>query len=195
MTDIIQLKVSLIDSEPLIWREIHVSKETTFFELHHIIQIIMGWKNYHMFEFNLEGYRVGEVFEDERTEGYGNDQIIESRTVAIKDLITQQKETFKYVYDYGDDWEHKIQVENFLEEDTTLKFPICIDGRMNCPPDDSGGLHNFYESMEILKDKKHPEYKEISKWFGKSYDMKKFDKEKINRQLKNLAKYIADWDS
>ena len=42
MNEIIQLEVSLDNSKPLIWRQILVHKDTTFFELHHIIQICMG---------------------------------------------------------------------------------------------------------------------------------------------------------
>jgi hypothetical protein len=195
MNDIIQLRVSLVDSNPLIWRQLLVSKDTTFFELHHIIQISMGWKNYHLFEFNLEGYRIGEIYEDFRLEGMGRDEVVDSRNISLKDIVTHQNETFKYEYDFGDGWDHLITVENFQEKDDNLKYPICIDGQMNCPPDDSGGIHGFYNSMEILKDKKHPEYKENKVWFGRSYDMEKFEKEKVNRQLKKLKKYIKDWDT
>ena len=64
MNEIIQLKVSLDGSDPLIWRTLLINRETTFFELHHIIQLAMGWKNYHLFEFNLDGYRVGMIEEN-----------------------------------------------------------------------------------------------------------------------------------
>lgn len=195
MMEIIQLRVSLLQSKPLIWRQIHVSKETTFFELHHIIQIVLGWKNCHLFEFGLEGYRIGEIYDDGKIEDLGTNELIDSRTIALKDLITQKGETFKYLYDFGDNWEHLIEVEDFIEKDISLKYPICIDGQMNCPPDDSGGLRNYYASLEILKDKKHPEYKENTVWFGRTYDPEKFDKEKANRQLRKLRKYIVDWDS
>ena len=194
MPEIFQLRVSLLDSNPLIWRKILVSKDTTFFELHHIFQIVMGWKNYHLFEFNVEGYRIAEIAEEEKASGYGDDQLLNSRTVTLKDLITK-KDTFKYSYDFGDNWQHLIKVEDFLEKDNNLKYPICIDGQMNCPPEDCGGIGSFYASLEILKDKKHPEYKETAQWFGKSYNLEIFDKEKANLQLKKLAKYIANWNS
>jgi hypothetical protein len=77
MQEIIQFKVSLFKSKPLIWRKILVHTGTTFFELHHIIQIAMGWDNYHMFEFDFEGYRIGEVDEDEKDNGYGSDQLLD----------------------------------------------------------------------------------------------------------------------
>lgn len=128
-------------------------------------------------------------------EDMGSDEVIDARKTALIDLVTEPNETFKYLYDFGDYWEHEIKVEHFLEKDNTLKYPVCIGGEMNCPPDDSGGIRNFYESMEILKDKKHPRYKEFATWFGRKYDREKFDREKANRQLKRLKKYIADWNS
>ncbi len=193
MQEIIQFKVSLFESKPLIWRQILVHSDTTFFELHHIIQIAMGWDNYHMFEFDLEGYRIGEVDEEEKDNGYGSDQLLDCTSVTLKDLITQKKEVFKYLYDFGDGWKHVIKVENLLNIDTTVNYPICIDGEMNCPPEDCGGIRSFYHCLEVLKDKKSDEYQEISEWFSKKYKPEQFDIGKVNKQLKKLDKYISKW--
>lgn len=195
MQEIIQLKISLTHSKPLIWRQFLVTKDTTFFELHHIIQIVMGWDNYHMFEFDLEGYRIGEVDEDEKSNGYGGDQVLNSIEVKLSDVITQQKDIINYLYDFGDGWKHQIKVEKFHNIDNTLKYPICIDGQMNCPPEDCGGIGSFYHCIDVLKDKKHPDHKAIAQWFNKKYNIEQFDKEKVNRKLKGLDKYIRKWIS
>ncbi len=193
MQEIIQLNISLTHSIPLIWRQILVTKDITFFELHHIIQIVMGWDNYHMFEFDLEGYRIGEVDENEKSNGYGSDQVLDSRDVTLNDIISQQKDIITYMYDFGDGWRHQIKVEKFHNIDKTIKYPTCIDGQMNCPPEDCGGIHSFYHYVDVLKNKKHPEYKEITQWIGKKYNIEQFDKEKVNRKLRKLDKYINDW--
>lgn len=193
MQEIIQLNISLTHSDPIIWRQILVTKDTTFFELHHIIQIVMGWDNYHMFEFDLEGYRIGEVDENEKSNGYGSDQVLDSTTVTLSDIISQQKDIITYVYDFGDSWKHQIKVEKFHSIDKSMKYPTCIGGQMNCPPEDCGGIHSFYHYVDVLKNKKHPEYKEISQWIGKKYNIEQFDLEKVNRNLKKLDKYINDW--
>ena len=151
----------------------------------------MGWDNYHMFEFDLEGYRIGEL--DENEDGYGSDQMLDSTAVKLGDIITQQKDNFNYLYDFGDGWKHQIKVEKFHNADANVNYPICIDGQMNCPPEDCGGIGSFYYCIEVQKDKKHPEYKEIAQWFSKKYDPTMFDKEKINRKLKGLDKYIRKW--
>jgi len=151
MQEIIQLKVSLLQSKPPVWRQILVHKDTTFFELHHIVQIAIGWDNYHMFEFDFEGYRIGEL--DEAEDGYGSDQLLNSGTVTLSDIITEQKDTFKYLYDFGDNWKHQIKVEKFINIDPIIKYPACIDGQMNCPPEDCGGIDSFITAWKQLKTK------------------------------------------
>ena len=153
----------------------------------------MGWNNYHMFEFSMEGYRIGEIKEEEKSSGYGSDQVLDSTTVKLSDIVTQPKDTINYLYDFGDGWKHQIRVEKFNAIDKTLKYPTCIDGQMNCPPEDCGGLDSFYHCIDVLKDKKHPDYKEIAQWFSKKYNLEQFDKEKINKQLEKLKKYIQKW--
>ena len=187
MQEIIQLKISLTHSKPLIWRQILIHKDITFFELHHIIQIVMGWGSYHLYEFKLEGYRIGEVDEEEKNNGYGSDEVLDSTTIKISDVVTQSKDIINYLYDFGDGWKHRLKVEKFHGIDKVLNYPNCIDGQMNCPPEDCGGIGSFYHCIDVLKDKKHPDHKEVNQWFNKKYNPEQFDKEKINRKLIKLA--------
>ena len=60
----LRIKISLNKTNPLIWRELLVSRDITFYRLHHAIQIAMGWTNSHLFEFTIEGYRIGEIYEN-----------------------------------------------------------------------------------------------------------------------------------
>lgn len=193
MKEIIQIKISIEHSNPVIWREILLQKDTSFFELHHIIQIAMGWHNYHLFEFNLEGYRIGEIIEDDITAGFGSDQLLDAKEVKLADVISDTKEYVNYLYDFGDNWRHKIKVEKFLDRDDALQYPVCMNGQMNCPPEDCGGTASFYYYLDILNNKKHPEYKQIKEWFPKKYDAITFDKEKTNKQLGKLKSYISRW--
>jgi hypothetical protein len=192
MEEIIQLKVSLLNSNPSIWREVQVNRDTTFFELHHIIQITMGWLNYHLYEFNLEGYRISEVSEDFRFAGFGSNEVINSRDIKLKDVITAQGDKINYEYDFGDGWQHQIIVESFVKCDRG-EYPVCIGGEMRCPPEDCGGIFSFYEYLAILNNKKHPEHNDMVRWFPKKYDPAIFDIEKANKQLQKLDKYIAKW--
>ena len=153
----------------------------------------MGWENYHLFEFSLEGYRIGEIDEEEKTGGFGSDQLLDGRGVKLSDVITRPNDVITYSYDFGDGWKHRMEVEAFHPVDKSLTYPICTDGAMACPPEDCGGIHSFYHSLDILKDKKHPDYKETAQWFPKKYKPQQFDKEKVNRQLAKLDTYIRKW--
>ena len=195
MRDVLQLRVSIQHSDPLIFRTVLVKKATTFFELHHIIQIVMGWQNYHLFEFNLDGYRVGIIEESEKGNGYGSDQVLDASAVKIADILSGDNESFKYNYDFGDCWMHEISLERMLEKEPKVIYPLCIDGKYNCPPEDCGGISGFYNLLNIIQDKEHPEYKETRQWVGKKYDPDNFDKNKVNRKLRQLRSYIARWNS
>ncbi len=179
MGDIIQLKITLKNTEPAIWRQILVDKSTTFSQLHEIIQTVMGWDSCHLYEFEIKGNRLGEPYEDDLMWG---EKIVDASSISLGSLISA-KLKFIYRYDFGDNWEHAIQVEKFLPKDENVKYPVCIDGALNCPPDDCGGVWGFYDLLKILKDKKHPEHKVMLEWMGGKYNPDFFDKELVNRSL------------
>jgi len=186
MEDIIQLKITIQWTKPPIWRRVLVDKKTTFFELHQIIQIAMGWDNYHLYEFNINKYRIGEP--NEEFEYYDDSKVLDASTVTLDNTITDTKVKFDYEYDFGDCWRHKILVEKFLPRDMSKNYPICIDGKLNCPPEDCGGVGGFYQLLNTIENKRHPEHEEMLEWLGGHYDAKHFDKDKINDELTMLYK-------
>ena len=135
----IQIKVTLLGTEPAIWRRIVIPSAISFFDLHHILQISMGWKNSHLFEFHAGDYRIGyidEEFED-------SDELADALVVQADLLLGKEKATCIYVYDFGDHWEHALEVEA-VEPANDRILPVCIDGDLNCPPEDCGARSNGY---------------------------------------------------
>jgi hypothetical protein len=188
MKDILSIKITLNRTDPPIWRRILVPSSVTFFDLHHILQIGMGWKNSHLFEFLVGDYKLGyinphEAFED----------MADANEVTLDLLLLKEGLAFTYLYDFGDGWEHTVTVENLLEKDKEKNYPICIDGQLNCPPEDSGGTYGFYQTLEILKDKKHSEYEFMKNWVGGGYNPEKFDVEKVNKELPKFKSYMKRW--
>jgi hypothetical protein len=152
MTSFLQLKISLCDSKPSIWRRIIVKNTITFHKLHEILQVVMGWDNYHLYDFILNEQRFTLPDPD------WDDKVIDSRKVKLQILKLKQK--FYYTYDFGDCWEHQIILEKFLPNEDVFTHPICIAGALSCPPEDSGSIYGYYRLLEIKKNKKHPEYKD-----------------------------------
>lgn len=185
MDEILQLKITLQNSKPPIWRRILVSSNTTFFKLHHILQTTMGWETCHLYEFNVHNYRIGELNDEFEDFGYGENDLADASSVALKKVITKVKDTFNYEYDFGDGWSHKIIVEKILPRDNKIKYPICIAGKLNCPPEDCGGVWGYYNLLDTIKDKKNPEHQMMLEWFGEGFDEKFFDKDEVNKIIQN----------
>jgi hypothetical protein len=180
MSKILQFKITLKNSNPKIWRRFQIDNSLMFYDLHLVIQNVMGWTNTHLYQF---------VFG--KNNYIGNPELLDSNDVA-DDSITELAVIFDkpkvkviYEYDFGDGWEHEVVLEKIVEKLPKQQYPFCIAGEMNCPPDDCGGIPGFYYYLEVLKNKKHPEYKEIKEWMGGDYDPGFFDLETVNEFLRD----------
>src|SRR5690606_7390723 len=99
--NILELKIILDKSNPTIWRRVLVPVSVTFFDLHHIIQISMGWKNAHLFKFEVGDYKIG-IPDDEYDE---DADTAHAGEVTLDLLLLKKGLTFHYVYDFGDWWQ------------------------------------------------------------------------------------------
>jgi len=180
---ILELQIELKGTNPNIWRRIQLNSNTSLNELHHSIQISMGWTNSHLYSFKIDEieYSLPEYNYDFISYG-------DSRSYKLKDF---SDEHFEYLYDFGDYWEHTIQISEKIEGKNLLN-PVCIDGKGTCPPEDVGGIHGFKEFMEIMKDKTHPERDSYIEWYGSVFNPNKINLEEINRNLANLKNYIRE---
>jgi Plasmid pRiA4b ORF-3-like protein len=176
--NIFQLKISLRDIEPSIWRRVLV-EDCTLAALHGIIQNCMGWDDDHMHAFEVRGETYShpdlDDAEDEIEMTLG--QIAEGRT-----------KKFTYTYDFGDDWRHVIQIEKRLPAEEGVRYPRCVDGQRAGPPEDCGGPWGYSEILEILQNPKHPDYKERKEWLGRKYDPEACNLDAINRELGSSGK-------
>lgn len=188
-----RLKVSLLNTKPVIYRRIIVSADTSFFDFHHILQIAMGWQNYHLFEFVINDYIIGIPQGAFGEEDGLSETVIDADTINIGEAITDQKDIIRYVYDFGDNWEHEIIIEEIITEDDSIKAPICTDGDLSCPPENCGGPEGFVQLFAIIKDSQHPEYQNMLDWLDENYNQEGFDIEQVNEQLMALDEYINEW--
>ena len=96
------------------------------------------------------------------------------------DLVFKVKgQKFTYIYDFGDDWIHKITLEEILPGDG--KKATLLSGKGACPPEDCGGPYGYEEMLKTLSSPKHEEYEELREWLGlvddEVWDTKEFDLE------------------
>ncbi|MBN2050380.1 MAG: plasmid pRiA4b ORF-3 family protein [Spirochaetales bacterium] len=172
-----QLKISIKSIKPAIWREFIVPSTILLPDLHEVIQIVMGWTNSHLHQFIINGDFYSEPDEEAMM------KYIDYTDIALRQVVSKEKETFVYEYDFGDGWEHTITVEKILP-DSPLKHPLCLAGKRNCPPEDCGGPFGYMDLLRIISDPKNKEYKEMIEWLGSGFDPEYFDPDEINQMLK-----------
>ena len=180
---IYQIQVALKECKPKIWRRLLIPSNLLLSDLHKIIQTAMGWTNTHLHQFikNRTYYTV-KMEGDDMWDEMDN---VDYKKMKISDLLTKEKERISYEYDFGDGWQHEVILEKILPVDDTIKYPICLTGKMNCPPEDCGGVWGYENMLEILKQPKHEEYEELVEWLGdEDFDPEYFDKEEVNELLR-----------
>jgi hypothetical protein len=178
------LRVSIADSNPEIWRELSVPDVCTLGDLHMIIQVAFGWGNEHMHLFTVKSSRYGMMDGDF---GFSDDDnVIDEDDVCLYDLKLRTRQKFRYLYDFGDSWEHEITVSKTItnKDDEKLEPPCCLGGERAGPLEDTGGIWGYERLLAILKDPTHKEYEEIHDWL-EDYDAENFDIEDVNNQLSN----------
>jgi hypothetical protein len=174
-----QLKITLKNIKPPIWRRILVTPDIKLDRLHDILQIVMGWDNSHLYQFETPlGYIADPAFELE--------EAASSKKTTLQSVLSGLRSHIRYEYDFGDGWDHQILLEKVVELDDPV-LALCLGGARACPAEDCGGPWGYGNLLEILKDPKHPEYKEMSEWIGGEFDAEAFDLEAINKRLARLA--------
>lgn len=181
LRSIYQLKVTLKGIRPPIWRRFLIASTTSLNDVHHVLQIIMGWTDSHLHEFATEDNRYGvpdtEFPSDVRNEArYRLDQVLK-----------QEKEKLIYTYDFGDSWTHVVVLEKILPFETGIQLPLCLKGSRACPPEDVGGIGGYMMFLEAISDPAHPEYKNMLEWIAEDdehpFDPEHFDIAEVNNLL------------
>ncbi|MEW6685392.1 MAG: plasmid pRiA4b ORF-3 family protein [Candidatus Edwardsbacteria bacterium] len=176
-----QFKITLDGIKPPIWRRIQVPETYNFWELHVAIQDAMGWYDCHLHEFNIEHPETGEEIAigipDE--EGWDYKKLLTDWEENIANYFSLENKRAKYTYDFGDNWEHTIELEKILVREKDKKYPVCMDGKRACPPEDVGSIPGYEEFIEIIKDPEHEQYEEMLKWVGGKFDPEHFNPKEI----------------
>ncbi|HYZ22112.1 MAG TPA: plasmid pRiA4b ORF-3 family protein [Rhodopila sp.] len=169
------LKITLLDSKPPIWRRVVVPETMSLADLHNVIQAVMGWEDSHLHQFEIGERRYARP-------GMLDDTLAEGR-VTLKSIRAAGTKRFRYTYDFGDSWEHLIEIEDKPAAALSRPVPLCVAGKRAAPPDDSGGIWGYEEKVEILANPEHEDYDEISEWMPEGFDPEHFSVDECNAEL------------
>ena len=183
-----QFKITLIESQPPIWRRIQV-KDSTLDKLHERIQTAMGWMNSHLHRYEIDGERYGdpELLDD----GFEDFEWVDSTVTKISKIVPKDGKRFQfhYEYDFGDGWRHEVLFEGCLKAEKGGRYPVCVEGERNCPPEDVGGVWGYAEFLEAIANPKHERHDDFVEWAG-DFDPDEFD---AGKTTKVMRRGLPDW--
>lgn len=178
-TSIYQLKVALKGIRPPIWRRVLVPDNITLARLHAVLQIVMGWEDSHMHGFKIAGIEYGEPSIDSYV------TVRDERRFTLGELVAKVKAKFTYTYDFGDNWEHELLLEEILPVVADQPVPACVTGKRACPPEHVGGAWGYQALLEARANPRHPERQNFAALIA-SYDPDAFDLAAVNARLRKL---------
>ncbi|CAN7624900.1 plasmid pRiA4b ORF-3 family protein [Pararhizobium sp. LjRoot238] len=182
----VQLRISLDEIEPEVWRRLVLPSAWDLEQLHLAIQAAFNWWNYHLHEFRIGGLRYGDVALLAEDAIEDDPRVFDFREVRLLDF--EQGAVFNYVYDFGDGWHHSVVIEEFVALDAHPKQGICIEGARARPPEDVGGVPGYERFLKIIADKTDPEHTDTKRWCGGYFDPGWFDLAIVDKDVRNALR-------
>ena len=176
---IFELKITLLDIHPPIWRRTQVPSTMRLCCLHDAIQAVLGWTDTHLHHFEKHGDYWGvadEEFEDRTDES----------KVALRKMLLREGDSMIYTYDFGDNWRHRILLEKIIRAELSATRPICVSGRRRRPPEDVGGPSGYQEFLKVLFEPGHEEFSHFRGWAGGKFHAEEFDLKAVNTILERM---------
>lgn len=178
---IYQLRITLNEIQPPIWRRIQVPASIKLCCLHSAIQVAMGWTDSHLHQWEKDGKNWGVPEWDE----FDELDLIDESQRQLADVLNRQGDSVLYVYDFGDNWQHAVLLEEITRANDVVKTPIYLRGERRCPPEDVGGIPGYEEFLEVIFDPAHEDYEQYIRWAGGHF-IDTFDVQSANGKLQRM---------
>jgi len=152
------VRVDLRHAKPPIWRRLEVRSDLTLDVVHRVLQAAFGWMDSHLWRFSLGGDPFSpssQVFLcpwDVEEGEFDDEGGIPAAAVRLDETVQIPGEILSYAYDYGDNWELALRLENVLPAAADTPSAIAVDGRRAAPPEDCGSRRTADELAEVLEE-------------------------------------------
>ena len=181
---IARVRIELEDTDPVVWRRCDLPLSTTLATLHDLIQIAMRWQDYHLHEFVVGEKAYGVPYPEP---GLVERKVYQSKGIRLGTLIDRGVRAFLYVYDFGDNWQHHITIEEVRQGDPDMEYPRFVAGARRAPPEDVGGTSGFAEFLEAVTDPRHDEHDRMLTWCGGRFDPEDIDERHVRMIFEDFA--------
>ncbi|USY22743.1 plasmid pRiA4b ORF-3 family protein [Nocardiopsis exhalans] len=196
-----RVRVEIEETEPPVWRELELDSDLFLNEVHQILQAAFAWEDYH-----LHGFASGGTYYSREAELYlcpfesreGRPGVPEEQ-VRLDEVLAEPGDRLFYLYDFGDDWEHLLTLQDVVPRQEDASRAVCTAGHRSAPPEDCGGPFG-YELLSAATDTGHPEHAEAlaeyRRVFGMDPDPDRapvpFDPGAVNSALAAVAGPVPD---
>ncbi len=181
--NIVRLKVTMDDVEPGVMRRLEVPAGLRLDRLHQVLQIAIGWTNSHLWELRARDVGWGLPLPD-----WPDGPLDATKTTLQTVLDDTGAKTLKYLYDFGDGWEHTIKIEHINAAEPDGLYPRLLAAKGRCPPEDIGGPWGYAEFLEAIADPEHDLHDELTEWHPGDFDPAHVEIDWIEKELTKLAK-------
>ena len=179
-----KLKVAIKDTHPPIWRRVIVPAGISFSQLAFILNEAMGWFGGHLSSFKIDNWFEFYDDADEYMDGPFDSEVLEAGEYCIDEFLDREDiKSFRYTYDFGDDWEHIVTIEDRIENYVGA-CPVVIKYKGDTPWEDCGGVWGFYDMLETLNNPDADDYEDIVEWTGGA--LRPYDMESINNDFAQI---------
>jgi hypothetical protein len=152
--------------------------------VHSVIQAAMGWLDCHLWEFEVNGRKYSLLIPNDPD---WNERITDAAATKLSALVADGVTDLRYVYDMGDNWQHRIIVEKLVPAGPSTRYPEFLGGERRCPPEDCGGFPGYNEFLANIASKQIKKRKAALDWYGGPYDPDDIDEKQIVAALKRIA--------
>ncbi|WP_410924602.1 plasmid pRiA4b ORF-3 family protein [Pseudomonas aeruginosa] len=163
----LHIQLEPLNFNPPIWRRLRVNGDCTLRKLHHFIQAAFGWHSSHLHEFS-DGIHRYLPLDAELM--YQYDDAMDDRKSKLRRVL-MEADRLRYLYDFGDSWQHVIAVESIEPCDFTGTWCEALDGARACPPEDVGGVPGYLDFLAS----------------GGSFDPELFDRRAANAAVQRIC--------
>lgn len=145
-----------------------------------VLYLSMGWSGYHLSEIIAHEKSYGDRSVDPPP------GLLDWSKYTLHDIAKDGLTQFQFLYDFGDSWQMTVKVKEEKRLDPNAPYPVCVNGENAGPPEDVGSYPGFAHFIKVMKNKKHPEYKDLSEWWSdESFDPTHFSVDEINSLIQD----------
>lgn len=176
------LRLAVAGTAPAIWRRLIVRESMWLSGLHDAIQVTLDWFDYQTHAFQFDDLFFGNPVKREEL------LVEDDRDVTLTELGLDQRERFRYSYQFGEGWLVEVAIERVGEVEKGVHYPVCLAGELAGPPEDCGGVEAFHDMVKSLGEPESDLGREWREWVGADYDPAVCDLERINKALRKLRR-------